>query len=393
MIRIFIVALREVRSYLQDKADLAFSLLLPIAIFALMYGAFSDESLFHGTAYIVNEDREGNYSSLLIDRLDELGNLEVNLLSWPEANSKLDNSDVLLVVYIPEDFSSQLASRRPTQLIFMQRGNGGQEGQIVASLVRGEADEISQEIQIERQVEIALFGKGISRDHIGKTVDNLLERESKVPIVGVSEEIIGTGIDLTNQFLPGIITMFVLFAITMSSRVLVEERRKGTLERLLTTRLSVGELYIGKFLAGVARGFVQTLILLILAYLVFQLFTPLSFLTVLLIALIFSAAASALGLIIASVARTEDQATWISVFFTMATVMLGGTFFEIEESSSLYIFSRVSMNTYVNDALKTVIADGGTLNDVGLELVVLISVVIIGLIFSRILFRVIPGGR
>ena len=73
MNRAFIVALREVRTYLQDKADLAFSLLLPIAIFALMYGAFGGQSLFHGTAYVVNEDEGGEYSTALLEQLDGLG--------------------------------------------------------------------------------------------------------------------------------------------------------------------------------------------------------------------------------------------------------------------------------------------------------------------------------
>jgi len=393
MIRVLVVALREVRSYLQDKADLAFSLVLPIAIFALMYGAFGDESLFHGTAYVVNEDRGGIYSTRLIERLDELDNLDVSLLSPLEAKTKLERSDVLVVAYIPADFSAKLTSRHSTRIIFAQRGNGGQEGQVVASLVHREADKLSQEIQVRRQVQIALAGKGIGPDRIQTTVQKLLDRERESPIVTVSEKIIGTEANLVYQFLPGIITMFVLFAITMSSRALVEERRKGTLERLLTTRLSIGQLYMGKFLASVARGFVQTLILLTLAYMVFQLFTPLSFIAVLFIALIFIAAASSIGLIIASVARTEDQAVWISVFFTMAMVMLGGTFFEIPEGSTLYILSQVSINTYVNSALKTIIAAGGTLNNVAFELAVLTIVIIAGLIISRILFKAVPGGR
>jgi ABC-2 type transport system permease protein len=393
MIRVFIIALREVRSYLQDKADLAFSLLLPVAIFALMYGAFSGQSLFNGTAYVVNEDPGGTYSQCLIQRLNEKESLEVSLLTWQEANAKLQRSDILLVVYIPEGFSAHLSSSQPTQIIFRQRGNGGQEGQIVTGIVRGEADKISQEIQVEKQVQRALLGKGISHSHIQTTVQSLLKQERESPIVVVRETIAGTEINLVHQFLPGIITMFVLFTITLGSRTLVEERRKGTLERLLTTRLSVGQLYMGKFLASVARGFVQTLILLALAYVVFQLFTPLSFLMVLFIALIFAAAASTLGLIIASIARTEDQAVWISVFFTMATVMLGGTFFEITEGSVLYIFGKASINTYVNSAFKTMIIRGGTLTDVTLELMVLTAVIVAGLIISRVLFRVMPGGR
>ena len=153
----------------------------------------------------------------------------------------------------------------------------------------------------------------------------------------------------------------------------------------------MGQLFIGKFLASLSRGFVQALVLLVLTYIVFQLFTPLSFIECLVITLILSAAASALGLIIGSIARTEDQAAWIAVVFTMTMVMLGGTFFEIPEN--LEILSRISMNTYANTALKTVIARGGHLTDLGLELGVLAGIIVVGLGLSRLIFKVMPGGK
>lgn len=393
MNRALIVALREVRTYLQDKADLAFSLLLPIAVFALMYGAFGGQSLFHGTAYVVNEDQGGTYSALLLERLGELDSLDVELLSLQEANSKLDRSDLLMVLYIPPGFSDKLASGEPAQLVFKQRGNGGQEGQIVASLIRGSAEEMSQEFQVQSQVSQALAGRNIPQERIETTVRKFWEREGENSLVGVTEQTVGSSPDPVNQFLPGVVTMFVLFAITLSARAIVEERRKGTLERLLTTRLSLGQLFVGKFLASVSRGFVQTLILLVLAYIVFQLFTPFSFIESLVIALIFAAAASALGLVIASVARTEDQANWIGAFLTMFMVMLGGTFFEFSEGSVLHTIGRLSINTYANDAFRTIIARGGSLSDLGLEMGVLAGVTVVGLVVSRILFRVMPGGR
>jgi len=146
MNRVLIVALREVRTYLQDKADLAFSLLLPIAVFALVYGAFGGQSLFHGTAYVVNEDKGGVYSALILEQFGELENLDVELLSQPEADSKLDRSDLLMVLYIPKNFSNRLTSGESAQLVFKQRGNGGQDGQIIASIIRGVAEEINQEL-------------------------------------------------------------------------------------------------------------------------------------------------------------------------------------------------------------------------------------------------------
>ena len=57
MKRALYIALNEVKLYLQDKGDLAFSLLLPIVTFALIYAAFGGDVLFEGTAYVVDEDR------------------------------------------------------------------------------------------------------------------------------------------------------------------------------------------------------------------------------------------------------------------------------------------------------------------------------------------------
>jgi ABC-type multidrug transport system permease subunit len=391
MIRAILVAGLAVRTYLQDRGDLGFSLLLPIAIFALMYGAFGGQDMFHGTAHIVNEDQGGTYSTLLLEQLDGLDTLDVELLSASKADLLLDRSDLLMVLFIPDGFSDRFASGQPTQLLFKQRGNGGSEGQIVASIIRGVVEEMNQSSQVYSQVNTALADTGIPRERIDIAVQKYLTLESANPAVGIREDTVGSSPDPVNMFLPGILTMFVLFAQTLNAQVLVQERRLGTLERLLTTRLSVGQLFIGKFLASLSRGFVQALVLLVLTYIVFQLFTPLSFIECLVITLILSAAASALGLIIGSIARTEDQAAWIAVVFTMTMVMLGGTFFEIPEN--LEILSRISMNTYANTALKTVIAQGGHLTDLGLELGVLAGIIVVGLALSRVLFKVMPGGK
>jgi hypothetical protein len=77
----------------------------------------------------------------------------------------------------------------------------------------------------------------------------------------------------------------------------------------------------------------------------------------------------------------------------MAMVMLGGTFFEIGEGSVLYTLSRFSIITYANDAFRTIITEGGSITENGLELGILAGVFVIGFILSRYLFRILPGGR
>ncbi len=384
---------KEVRDFFRDRGDLAFSLLLPVLIFALMYGAFGGNLQFNGTAYVVNEDQDGQYSTLLIQRLGNNKGLTVQQLSAAEADSRLSRAGIQMAIYIPAGFSANLAASQPVQLIFKERGNGGTEGQIVGSLVRGAAEGISQEIQVQNRVQSDLVNSGVGSQLIQTTVKQLLAEEKSSPTVAINEVQLGSSPDPVNQFLPGIMTMFVLFAVNLTAQSLVDERRKGTLERLLATRLKIGELFAGKFLSYLARGFIQTTILLLLAYAVFRIFTPVSFLEALVIALVFSAACSAIGLIIGSLSRTSNQATWISVFITMLMVMLSGTFVPVTEGTALGTLSHFSINTYANDAFRAIISKGGSLGDVQTDIIVMLSVAIIGLLLSRLLFRVTQAGK
>jgi ABC-2 type transport system permease protein len=392
MKRALFITLNEVRLYLQDKGDLAFGLLLPILTFALMYGAFGGQTLFKATASIVNED-QGAYSRQLIQGLDSIDGISIDLISAREADEKLERSDLLMVLFIPEDFSATLASGGRAGLLFKQRGNGGQEGQILASMIRGVAGEIDQQFQAVNQVKSNLAGSGLPESTIEVTVRDVLDRERQQPAISVAESVVGGSPDFINQYLPGIITMYVLFSLSLSAQTIVEERRRGTLERLLTTRLNAGELFFGKFLSTIARGFIQTLILLVLAYAVFRMFTPVSFLSSLVVSLVFAAAAAALGMIIASVARTPAAANWIGVVVTMFMVMMGGTFFEIAKGSVLAKIGTISLNTYANEAYRTIIAQGGGLGDIWRPLAVLAGSAVVGLIISRQIFRAVPGGK
>jgi ABC-2 type transport system permease protein len=391
--RSFFIAFLELRLFLQDKGSLAFSLLLPIVIFALMYGAFGGGGNLNITATMVDQDPGGAYATLLLERLQSTEGLTVQLVSEEEAQNKLERADLWLIIYIPPGFSDQLSRGETATLLFKQRGNGGQEGQIAAGMVRGAAEAIGQDIQVKDQVQAKLSGSGISPAHIDTVVEKYLARNQTAPVVSVSDNILGETPDPVKSFLPGVVTMFVLFSITLTARTLVEERKRGTLERLLSTRLDVNELFSGKFMANTLRGFLQTLILFLLAYAVFQLFTPLSFFQSLFIAVLFSAAATALGLVIGTLARSENQAVWIAVFFTVAMSMIGGTFFTIEPGSVLATISHFSLNTYANDAFKVVINQSGSLASVGLDLAILAGVTVVLVILSRVFFRVLPGGK
>ena len=122
-------------------------------------------------------------------------------------------------------------------------------------------------------------------------------------------------------------------------------------------------------------------------------FTPLSFLASLVVSLVFTAAAAGLGMIIASISRTEEAANWIAVVVTMFMVMMGGTFFQIAKGSVLATIGTISLNTYANRAYNLIIAKGGSLGEAWEPLVVMAGVAVVGLIISRLIFKAVPGSK
>ncbi len=105
--------------------------------------------------------------------------------------------------------------------------------------------------------------------------------------------------------------------------------------------------------------------------------------------LLVAAAVSAVGLLIGSVARTPDQASWIAVFFTMAMTVFAGTFFDVGDSGPLALISRFTINKYSIDGLADIVAGGG-LGQQGFEATVLIGITFVGLVVARFAFRAKP---
>ena len=182
--------------------------------------------------------------------------------------------------------------------------------------------------------------------------------------------------------------MFLLFSVTIGAQTLIEDRRIGTLERLVTTRLSLEQLFVGKFLAGLSRGMLQVMVLMGLAFLVFRVAGPLVFLQSMVLAIVVAASASALGLTIATLARSQEQATWSAVFFTMFMTIFGGTFFPVPDTGVLGILSRFTLNKYAINAFEGILNGTSTLADQWFEIALLGGVTLVGLVIARTQFRI-----
>lgn len=398
MLRPVHIALLELKLFLNNRAELAFSIALPVLLFALMYGALSSDSEVFTPASVVDLDG-GPHARELVRRLDSLDAVEVEERTEADANAELDRSAILFAVVIPAGFSAALDAGEPAPLVFRQRGNGGDTGQIVAAIVRGIARDMATDSRVRVQTRQALAGSGVPAERIDAEVEAQLAALRAGPPVAV--EVRRPGEDpgeedsnsLFSRLLPGLIVMFVMFSVTLAAQAMVEDRRTGTLERLMTTRLGVNQLFIGKLLSGVARAMFQTVVMLSLAFIVFRPAGPLAYVELLAFTLLSAAAFTGVSLVIGAVARTRNQAAWAAVFFTLLMVVFSGTFFEITEGSLMHSISRATINAYAIDAMQNIIGRGEHLGEQWLEMAVMAGVAVVGLTVARLMFRITPEGR
>ena len=386
MLRPFVVAWVELKRFGADRGALAFSIALPIALFALMYGVFGGGTSFSATASMVDLDG-GPVATKLLDRISAVDGLTVEMLTEAEADSALDRSRILTAVVIPADFSGKLEAGDPASVLFKRRGSGGETGQIVSQIVQGAAQDIAAEFEARELVRTQLNGKGIPEAQIEQSVRALMDEARTAPAVTVERRTVGEEEDPLDRLIPGVLTMFLMFAATMSAASIIVERRTGTLERLLTTRLSVNQLFVGKFLASVGRAMAQALILLSLAFVVLRVADAAAFAQVVVLSLLIAAAVSSLGLVVAGMARTQEQATWASVFLTMTMTVFSGTFVSVGETGVLAFLSKLTLNKYAIDGIHGIISGNAGLAGQGPEAAILGGIAVIGFILARVAFR------
>ena len=94
MARPILLALLEVKRFLADRGALAFSIALPIVLFALMLGVFGGEASFNDTAHVVDLDG-GDAARELIERIEDVEGLDVRLYTEAKLDDALDRSAVL----------------------------------------------------------------------------------------------------------------------------------------------------------------------------------------------------------------------------------------------------------------------------------------------------------
>jgi ABC-2 type transport system permease protein len=207
----------------------------------------------------------------------------------------------------------------------------------------------------------------------------------------------GEEYDIVAYYAAGVSVMFLLFSMAGAGGSILEEEETGTLERLLSSNVSMGKLLASNWLFFAALGFVQVAVMFIWAAIFFdlELLTVKRLVGCVVMTVATCAAAAAFGIIFATACRSRAQLGGLSTIVILIMSALGGSMVpKFAAPAVFYVTGLFTFNGWALDGyLKVFWHDDPTaglaeaLWKLAPQLAVLIGMTIVFLFVARLLAR------
>lgn len=346
---------KDLRLRLRDRSVIITGLLAPLVlalIFNFVFGsAFSGEADFEPAYGVVATD-DGETARILAGIADSIGAEPQMFASVAEAEEAVDAGDLDAVFVIPAGFDQSI-----------QAGGGG-ELEVIGNVGSPTATQIAVAIAsgyglgLER-VQLSIAAGVASGGDPAILVPAAVEGQNRSPVTIGSIEAAIRQLDGTTYAIAGMAVFFLMFTAQFGFRSLLDERRDGTLARILATPTSPRSVLGAKTLVSFLLGLMSLTVLLIAGAVLMgaEWGNPLA---VALLVLAAVAAAVSISAIVSGFAKTPESAENQHAVVSVVLGMLGGTFFPIgQEGGVLSTLTALTPHHWFLRGLANVAGGGG----------------------------------
>jgi ABC-2 type transport system permease protein len=241
---------------------------------------------------------------------------------------------------IPPDFAEHLAAGTTARLSFVLDGSDPSVASTALSAAELIGQSVSSRIALER-LEAA-----------GASAEPGLEVRARVWF----------NPDLVSAYfmVPALIGMILqLLTSMLTATAIVRERERGTIEQLIVTPIRPSELMLGKIAPYVLIAFFNTLEVLLVGTLWFGVPLRGSLGLLLVLSGLFLTTSLGIGLLISTIAQTQQQAMMLTWFTLLPTVFLSGFFFPLAAMPPvLQLISRLIPLRYYLTIIRSILLKG-----------------------------------
>jgi ABC-2 type transport system permease protein len=318
--RIKQMVLKEFIQIFRDKRMKAIVFVIPL-LQTMVFGYAVTMDVNHIPTAVYDVDR--SYESReLVRRLTASGYFDVlyHPGSPDEIRDLLDRSKITFALQIDRGFSADLKRRIPASVQVLVDGTDSNTGIVALDyanriILRYQHD-LSATRQAAQSVRIELRQRAWYNP----------ELKSK------------------NYNVPGVIAMVIMLtSLLLTSMAVVREREIGTMEQLMVTPLRPAELILGKTIPFAIIAFFDMVLVTVFGVLVFDIPINGSLALLPLSTAIYLLSILGVGLVISTVAKTQQQALMSTFLFYMPAVLLSGFMFPIENMPEVFQYL-----TYLN---------------------------------------------
>jgi len=369
MKRILHIAFNDVKIMVKDKTFFFWTLLFPM-IFILIFGNLykEDRGQTQASLMVLNQDT-GQWGAYFIEKLKSPG-ISLELVEEePEEYNR--------ILIIPEDFSKKIENKKAQQLVFKKKesANVNAAAQVETKIIQAIAKVIT---------ELILYPDTTTFFEKKSEFKNIIEIKSQLPENTLEK--IPTGFD---HVIPGVLVQFILMMVLIYGGIVVMmDRQRGILSRILFSSASITELWGGKFLGRLFMGFIQAFLLIVTGLLFFNLNLGDTFLSLLNV-LFFSIAIASLSIFIGSVLNKEDLIVGVSVLVANIFAALGGCWWPIEVVPQTFqTIGMFSPAYWAMDAFHQIIFFNKGLMDILTNFIVLVGFTLVFTLLAIKFFKI-----
>jgi ABC-2 type transport system permease protein len=386
MKQIIHIALKDIKIEFSEKSTLIFFLLLPLVFTTIIglglknsYG--SEESEDPRLVIVVVNQDDDRYGEQLLEFMEQSDTSRPVLRSKGEAETLMKNESISSYVEIPADFSQKILEGEKVQIEFTKYAESttavGLEQDLLSSI--GKLNTVisirAQGLEtLNKQPELTKTDQEDFLLEMEKiTIDRLINPPTKA--ISTQSELVQNQIPTGfEQSSPGQLVTWVLTTLLGGSEAFVYERNKGTLRRLLITPNRKGIIFTGKILGRLIMGIVQMILLIGFGALVLNVNWGKDYLALAIMLFCFGLAGTALGIMLASFARTVRQASGLTILFSMVLAALGGAWWPLEITPKVYQTAvQVLPSTWAMRGFNDVIIRGQNVQGIIVEAGVLLG--------------------
>jgi ABC-2 type transport system permease protein len=173
---------------------------------------------------------------------------------------------------------------------------------------------------------------------------------------------------------PGLLMMIVMMgAMTGIPRAIAHEKEIGTFDGILAAPVNEISIIMGKTLAQTVRGFIQGIIVMIMAILIFGVSVQGSLLVTAAVLLLGIFSFIGLGILLTALSNNEETAMILMTVLQFPMMFLTGVFFPIQQMPwFMQYISQILPLTYAVTAMRKVMILGAGIQDIVPEVVILV---------------------